>query len=141
MWKVLYSSENHPKTKSFKDLPSDDSFSQLVYFVKKEMNLNQLATRTKAWFNETSRGVEKDFSFRFRGEESYGFLRFFPALVLRFLPLLTKDDAIRRLLEFHYQLILLRRLISYAVRITNFSSTDVEEIKMIDHVFSKNPLR
>ena len=48
------------------------------------MKLNKLSGRMKTWFNESNHKAlqSDDFNFRFRGQESYGLLKFFPKLIL-----------------------------------------------------------
>ena len=56
------------------------------------MKLNVLAKKMISWFNETNRGIDKDFQFRFRGQESGALLKFFPALILHILSSIEEVD-------------------------------------------------
>ena len=47
------------------------------------MGCNFLSTKIKRWFtNDNSGKSEREFSFRFRGKESFQFMQIFPALTL-----------------------------------------------------------
>ena len=81
------------------------------------------------WFNETKHGFKDDIKFRFRGQESNALLKYFPKLILKFLPLLTKEGSKQFLLRYFHQLIYIRKLISFAVRLEEF--TELESKKMI----------
>ena len=52
------------KFKSFSHLPPDNIFCIFVTFVRKEMKLNKLAGKMITWFNETNRGVGRDFKYK-----------------------------------------------------------------------------
>ena len=90
LWKVLYACTLFDKCKSYKDIPANNIFRKFVSFLQKDMKLNVLAKKMISWFNETNRGIDKDFQFRFRGQESGALLKFFPALILHILPSVKK---------------------------------------------------
>ena len=81
-----------------------------------------------SWFNETSGGISKGMSFRFRGQESFAFLKSFPLLISRFLPLFKNEENQKRLLGYFYIMIHIRKLISFSVRLNDFSPSDLEEM-------------
>ena len=126
------------KVKLFKELPSDDIFCVLVTFVKSTMKLNLLSKKLVAWFNETKR-TEKDFSFRFRGEESYGFLKCFPTLFQFFLPYFEAKGESFPLpfMRLFRQLLCVRKLISYSVRVHNFNQEDLDNMMSASKVLKK----
>ena len=67
-WKDLFCTHVFAKVKSFSNLPEDNIFCIFVAFVRKEMKLNKLAGKVITWFNETNRGVDRDFKYRFTGQ-------------------------------------------------------------------------
>ena len=103
-------------------------FSVFVTFVRKEMKLNKLAGKMITWFNETNSGVYRDFKYRFTGRESNAFLKYFPVLFSKFIRLVDDARVKKRFLQYFYQLIHVRKLISYLVRLTNFNHSDLEEM-------------
>ena len=127
-WKDLFSTHVFAKVKSFSNLPEDNIFSVFVAFVRKEMKLNKLAGKMITWFNETNRGVDRDFKYRFTGQESNAFLKYFPVLFSKFIRLVDDARVKKRFLQYFYQLIHVRKLISYSVRLTNFNHSDLEEM-------------
>ena len=72
---------------------------------------------------------ESDFSFRFRGKESFLYLKYFPSLVLLMMQNLVDNSAKRRVMIVHEQSILLRKMISYSVRVENFTRSDLQDMK------------
>ena len=50
-----------------------------------------------SWFNETNRGVDRDFKYRFTGQESNALIKHFPMLISKFI-LLLNDANIKALL-------------------------------------------
>ena len=125
MWHVIYAPLSFDKVKSFSDLAENNVFRMLVSFVKCQMKLNMLAMKMISWFNETNRFIERDFHFRFRGEESFSFLKYFPLLVSKFLPLVISNDCKTLLLQHFYEMLHIRKLISYSVRLSDFTESDL----------------
>ena len=111
--------------KCFSDLSVDSLFLKFVEFVRKQMACNFLANKIKRWFNENGGKNEKEFSFRFRGKESFLYMKHFPSLI-RMLFLNVASKVIKkRLIEVHLQSIYLRKILSYTVRITDFNAQDL----------------
>ena len=75
-WKDLFGTIVFTKFKSFSNIPADNIFCILVTFVRKEMIVR---------FNETNRGVDRDFKYRFTGQESNALLKYFPLLFSKFI--------------------------------------------------------
>ena len=125
------------KEKLFKNLPSDDVFRVFVLFVKGTMKLNLLSIKLISWFNDTKRSSQ-DFKFRFRGEESFGFLTHFPTLFKFFLPFFEaingKSVFFMRLFR---QLLCVRKLISYTVRLNNFNQEDLDNMFSVSNKLIK----
>ena len=94
------------------------------------MKLNKLAGKMVFWFNETNKGVDRDFKYRFTGQDCNALLKHFPMLISKFILLLNDANIKRRFLQYFYQLIHIRKLISYSVRITDFDNSDLEEMQM-----------
>ena len=69
------------------------------------MKLNKLAGKMITWFNETNRGVDRDFKYRFTGQESNAFLKYFPVLFSKFIMLVDDARAKKRFLQYFYQLL------------------------------------
>ena len=131
-WKVLFACNSFNGCKSYKDIPQNNIFYKFVSFLQKEMKLNILAKKMISWFNESSRGIDKDFQFRFRGQESNAFLKYFQALILHVLPSVEEVDLEgtykERLNKYFKQLILLRKMISYSVRLIDFSLNELGDM-------------
>ena len=81
LWKVLYACMSFDGCKSYKDIPANNIFHKFVSFLQKDTKLNVLAKKMISWCNETNRGIDNDFQFRFLGQESCAVLKFFPALI------------------------------------------------------------
>ena len=83
-----------------------------------------------SWFSETNRGVDRDFKYRFTGQESNALMKHFPMLISTFILLLNDANIKKRYLQYFYQLLHIRKLISYSVRITNFDNSDLDDMLM-----------
>ena len=114
---------NLERYKTYKAIPVDNIFYIFVSFIRSEMNLNMLSRKLVTWYDNSNQG-SKEFGFRFRGEESYGLLKHFPSLFLNFLPSFNGHSN-KMFLKVFEQLILVRKLISYSVRLVQFNETDL----------------
>lgn len=112
--------------KTYDAIPSNNIFRSFLLFVKVEMNLNMLSKKVSSWYDESKQG-QKEFVFRFRGEESYGLLKHFPVLFSKFLPYFTHHSN-NMFLSLFKQLLLLRKLISYSVRVIQFDENDLSDM-------------
>lgn len=72
---------------------------------------------------------ERDFGFRFRGKESFNYLRYFPVLIQMLMDKVNKK-AFYRLSQIFSQSISLRKLVSYSVRIIDVSGKEIEEMTL-----------
>ena len=116
--------------KSFNDLPENNLYRHYVSFVKREMNCNQLANKMIAWFNEEYLSKNtKDFRFRFRGIESYSYLKQFPNLIRMILFRLNMENARYRVCQMFLESLYLRKAISYLVRLENFTAEHLSEVR------------
>ena len=113
-WKDLFCTHGFDKVKSLSNLSEDNIFCVFVAFVRKEMKLNKLAGKMITWFNETNRSVDRDFKYRFTGKESNAFLKHFPVLFSKFIMLVDEARVKKRFLQYFYQLLHIRKLISYS---------------------------
>ena len=77
------------------------------------MKLNKLAGKMITWFNETNRGVDGDFKYRFTGQESNALLKYFHVLISKFTMLVHDANVKKHFLQYFYQLLHIRKLISY----------------------------
>ena len=112
IWKDIFGTFVFTKFKSFSHLKSDNIFCLFVIFISKEMKLNKLAGKMVSWFNETSRGVDRDFKYRLSGQENNALLKYFPMLIAKFMLLLEDANIKKRFLQYFYQLLHIRKLIS-----------------------------
>lgn len=127
---VLVNSEIPPSVKFFKELPEDCLFSFFVNYVRSSMNCNDLGKKLITWFSENRQGKgDKVFGFRFRGKESFQYLKSFPLLILNLRNKLQDQDGIYRVLCVFVQSLYLRKVVSFSVRIENISVAILEKMK------------
>ena len=137
LFKLFVSQCNFGLAKSFKDISNDNLFSKFVNFVRKDMGCNFLVKKIERWFNDNSGKVEKEFTFRFRGEESFHYIRYFPSLIKMLLGKIKKVKIKLKILDVHLQSIHLRNLLSYTVRISDFDLEDLRKMKHEDFTYLK----
>ena len=128
--KICTGESNLNSTKSYRDIPESELFVKLVNFVKTDLNCNFLANKLKRWFNDNNGQIDKDFAFRFKGKESFSYLKHFPALISMIVSNVTTESVKFRLSQIHYESICLRKIIFYAVRIEGFNEVLLEEMKI-----------
>ena len=116
---------------AFSEIAGDNLFVEFNEFVRTNMNCNYLKKKLITWFNE-NKLMKKDleFTFRFRGKESFNYLRSFPELIRLLLTKCSDKNTKTRLTQVFFQSINLRLLVSYSVRIESFDATDIP--KMIE---------
>ena len=132
LFKIAIGKTNLKGVKTFANVPKNSLFMHFVDFVHDKMNCNFLSSKIKRWFNDNSGATEKDFSFRFRGKESFHFMQKFPELIVMIYQNNAIDDLAKyRLIQIHSQSILIRYLLSFCVRITTFNAADLEKMKNI----------
>lgn len=138
LFKICMAQSNVKDAKSFIDLPETCLFSKFVNFVKHDMNCNFLAKKLKTWYNENSgKGTEKDFSFRFRGKESFLYMKHFAGLILMILSNVKDEQVILRLHQIHFQSVHLRQLLSYSVRIEDFNEELLAHMNKVANLLFK----
>jgi len=129
---VLSVAEIPSSVKMFSELSSLNLLSYFIGFVAKDMNCNYLAKKLRQWFNESSDFKnEKNFSFRFRGKESYHFLQHFPMLIASLIQKIDSTDFHFHLFQVFYQSLMLRKLVSFSVRINDISMSDIDEMEKV----------
>jgi len=129
---VLSVAEIPSSVKMFSELSSLNLLSYFIGFVAKDMNCNYLAKKLRQWFNESSDlKNEKNFSFRFRGKESYHFLQHFPMLIASLIQKIDSTDFHFHLFQVFYQSLMLRKLVSFSVRINDISMSDIDEMEKV----------
>ena len=101
------------------------------------MNCNFLSKNIVRWFGDNLGKTEKDFTFRFRGKESLMYLRHFPVLIQMLIANISDKSVLKRLHQIHFQTIQLHYLLSYSVRISDFSQVDVDKMKKEAHLLFK----
>ena len=131
-WVLIYGGVDVHNDVSYDDLVDEQPghvLVRLIQFIKKDMKLNRLSTNMIKWCNETKGNIEKGFVYRFQGEESNALLDKFPNLVDKFL-----DDMVGLKREHMFQLfslcLLLRQMISYCARVTDFDHGVLEKMKV-----------
>ena len=138
LFKICLSQTNLKGVKSFKEVPLHSLFYKFVNFLKTSMNCNFLSKKIRMWFNDNNgKSSERDFTFRFRGKESLMYLRNFPKLIRMIFKNITERNVLKKLLQVHYQSIHLRMLLSYSVRISDFTSNDLSQMKHEGHLLFK----
>ena len=115
--------------KCFKELLEENLFVRFVSFVRKDMKCNFLEKKLTTWFNENHLSSKKqEFSFRFGGKESNHYLKYFPQLVSFLRNSITNSSRRSRLIQVFYQSLQLRKVISYAVRISEITEENINEM-------------
>ena len=130
IFKICVAQSKLSNVKSFAEVPLDSLFSKFVEFVHHGMSCNFLASKIKTWFNENCGKVEKHFSFRFRGKESFLYMKHFPALIKMILVNISNIQVKKHLHQLHYQSIQLREVLSYSVRIEEFNEQLLSDMKL-----------
>ena len=126
--KICLAKTNIEKTKCYSEIAKDTLFVKFVEFIHSEMNCNFLSKKIQRWFNDNCGKTEHDFAFRFRGKESFNFMQKFPELIMMIFTNVTQADLKYKLTQIHYQCILLRKLLSFSVRIVDFDEKLLQEM-------------
>ena len=120
LFKICLAETNIGKAKCYSEIAKDTLFVKFVEFIHSEMNCNFLSKKIQRWFNDNCGKNEHDFAFRFRGKESFNFMQKFPELIMMIFTNVTQADLKYKLTQIHYQCILLRKLLSFSIRIVDF---------------------
>ena len=127
--KIAVSQSKLGISKAFSQISSDVLFVKFVSFIQYDMNCNYLASKIRKWFNENCGKVDRDFTFRFRGKESFSFLKNFPFLIVMIIKNVENVNVILRLHQIQYEFILLRNVVSYSVRIESFDENIISAMR------------
>ena len=138
IFKICVAESNLNGLKNFNSIPEMELFAKFVQYVKSSMGCNCLATKMIAWFNENMGVTEREFGFRFRGKESFAYIRHFPKLIELVLQNVKTEQVRIRLHQVFYQSIHHRNIISYSVRIEDFDNFKLEELKKECHLLFKS---
>ena len=126
---ICATQSNLGNVKNFNDIAEDVLLACFVSHIRKEMGCNYLSKKVVQWFNESNGKLDSAFSFRFRGKESYAFLKNFPELIKMIMQKITSHEVISRLHEIYFQFIQLRKVISFTVRIIDFNEDLLKEME------------
>ena len=137
LFRICVSQSKLQSVKCYKEISAECLFYKFVNFIKTTMNCNFLSKKIVRWFNYNLGKTEKDFTFRFRGKESLMYLRHFPILIQMLIANISDKGVLKRLHQSHFQSIHLRYLLSYSVRISDFSQVDLDEMKKEAHLLFK----
>ena len=128
VFKICLSQSNLQKCKTYKEIPESSVIVKFLAFVKGEMGCNFLANKIITWYNESCGKTEKEFSFRFRGKESFAYLKHFDELIYKLLCNVSAEQVKFRLHQIFHQSNLLRKVVSYSVRIESFNEEILHEM-------------
>ena len=131
LFKLVMAESRLGSVKSFKDVSDNSLFQTFVSFVSKKMNYNSLANKIQRWLNENGGKHEKEFTFRFRGKESFLYMKHFSSLIKILILNILSTNIQKRLIEVHLQSTYFRQLLSYIVRVTNFDLDVLNLMKQI----------
>ena len=137
LFQVCVSQSKLQSVKYYKEISAECLFYKFVAFIKTTMNCNFLSKKIVRWFNDNLGKTEKDFIFRFRGKKILMYLRHFPMLIQMLIANISNKVVLKRLHQIHFQSIHLRYLLSYSVRISDFSQVDLDEMKKEAHLLFK----
>ena len=102
------------------------------------MGCSFLSTKVKQWFNEKGGKLDGEFTYRFRGKESFALLKNFPELVSLMVNKVSADPSIMSALhKIYFQMIQLRKVVSYSVRSSNFDEKALHEMEEACHLLYK----
>ena len=127
--KVAISQTNLGNVKTFTDLPEDTPLFKFCSYIKSDMSCNYLVNKLGQWFNESGGKVEKDFTFRFRGKESFAFLQSFPSLIKILIDHIKQPNSQQRLHQLFLQFLHLRHIVSFIARIESFDETSLTSLQ------------
>ena len=127
--KIVFVEAKISSCKNVSDVPEGNIFLDFLEFVHHKMNCNFLKKKLVKWFNDNSGNIEKDFSFRFRGKESYGYLKHFPKLIQMLMNKNISKSSKEKLAQFHFISINHRKMISFMVRIVSIDNDILADMK------------
>ena len=138
LFKICTSNTEFKNAKSYKSIPQGTLFVKFVTFIHDDMNCNFLSKKIQRWFNDNSGKTEKDFSFRFRGKESFSYMKHFMCLIEMILANVSSETVKSRLHQVYYQSVHLRKLLSYTVRIVDLNTDLLKDMKLEGQLLFKS---
>ena len=117
---VVTAESRHDKAKSFREINENTILFKFCVYIRRNMGCYFLVTKLSQWYNETGGKLDKDFTYRFRGKESYAFLQHFPGLIKLVIDNVKQKNTTHRLLELFLQFFHLRHIVSLMTRIESF---------------------
>ncbi len=115
--------------KNVGDIPEGNIFLDFLSFVHHSMNCNFLKKKLVQWFDDNSGNVDKDFTFRFRGKESYAYMKNFPTLIELLMNRNVSRQTKEKFAQYHFISVQHRKMISYMVRIVSFNEAILSDMK------------
>lgn len=126
---VLVEAQISPNT-SFLEISENNVLKKFLLMVKTKMNCNQLFKKLKQWINESKTKLNATaFSFRFRGHESYSYIKKFQILILA-VKEWTNSTLHSRLMQIFYQSLAFRELVSLSTRIVDFDDEYINDFEV-----------
>ena len=135
LFKIYVSQSNLKQFKSFKEILKDYLFDKFLNFIKTSMNYNFLSKKLDGTM-KTQEKLKKILHLGF-GEKKVLYLNNFTRLMQMLFSDITDKNILKRLLQVYYQSLNLRKLLSYSVRISEFTHSDLESMKRIAHLLFK----
>ena len=126
---VCITQSNLNGKKSYKEISEASLFVIFLDYIRATMSCNYLSKKIIQWYNESSGKMDSAFSFRFRGKESFAFLKHFPELVCMIISNVNTDSVVTELHQIYFQFINLRKVISFSARIEDFNVETLLEMK------------
>jgi hypothetical protein len=116
LFRIVVSGSDLKNIRVYSDVSPDSLFFKFIDFLRSKMGCNFLSKKLITWFNESS------LTFRFRGQESLAYIKHFQSLIFMLLSNITNDELKIKIHQMFYCSLLLRRVISYSVRIEDFDN-------------------
>lgn len=135
LFKICVSQSNLKQFKSFKEILKDYLFGKFLNFIKTSMNYNFLSKKIDGTM-KTQEKLKKILHLGF-GKKKVLYLNNFTRLLQMLFSDITDKNILKRLLQVYYQSLNLRKLLSYSVRISEFTHSDLESMKRIAHLLFK----
>lgn len=116
--------------RSYPEVQRDSLFAKLMDFLRYNMGCNFLSKKIITWFNENNGKHDKEFTFRFRGKESFAYIKHFSKLIKMLLSNITSEESKVKLHQLFYCSLLHRKIIGYSVRIDGFDGEMQKELEI-----------
>ena len=137
LFKICVSHSNLKQFTYFKEVSKDCLFDKFANVIKTSMICNFSPKKIIKWYNESSWKIENEFTFRFQEKESLMYLRNFPRLIQMLFSNITDKSVLKRLSQVSYQSLNLWKILSYSVRGSDFTHSDLDSMKRGAHFLFK----